>query len=203
MAFQRVPNTVQVSIVYLQNGETMINTFYGTFIGSYTQADLDLLALNVDLTVTNFWRPLQTLDTTYVRTEVKGLDAENDFVAENNDSSGVGGDASGGLPNSVTLSIKKSSGLSGRSARGRIYWMGIPSNKLQSNENFVSASYITAVEDAVDLIRDAIDTTSSFEATLVSRFSNGVQRVLGVTFNWTSTTCVDQVVDTQRGRLSS
>lgn len=203
MAFQSVPNTVQITVVYQQNFETMQNTFYAKFGGVYQQADLQALADNIDVTVGTFWRPIQTQDCSYIRTEVLGLEFENDLTAESAVTAGPGTDVDEGLPNSVTIAIKKSSGLTGRSARGRNYWMGMPAGELAGNENLVKDDYVTSVEVALDLIRTATDTTLSFEAVLVSRFANGVARAFGITFKWLSTTCVNAFVDTQRGRLSN
>lgn len=203
MAFQSVPNTVKIEVIYNQNFEPMLNTFYAKFNGTYQQSDLQVLADNIDLTVGTFWLPLQTFDAAYLRTEVTGLEFENDVTASSNVSAGTGGVGLEGLPNSVTLSVKKSSGLTGRSARGRNYWMGVPNNELGGNENTIKGPYIASVEVALDLIRTATDTTLSFEAVLVSRFSNGVARAVGVTFKWLSTTCVNDFVDSQRGRLSN
>ncbi len=187
----------------MQNFEIMQNTFYALFAGTYQQSDLQTLADNIDLTVGTFWLPIQTQDCEYVRTEVLGLEFENDVTASAALSAGNGGDVNEGLPNSVTIAIKKSSGLTGRSARGRNYWMGMPNSELGGNENTVKTTYVTSVEVALDLIRTGTNTTLSFSAVLVSRFSGGVQRAVGVTFNWISTTCVNDFVDTQRGRLSN
>jgi hypothetical protein len=180
----------------------MQNTFYALFGGTYDQSDLDALASNVDVTIAAEWLPLQTTDAVYDRTEAKGLNAENDFEAVADASGGSGGRANIGLPNNVTVAVKKSSGLSGRSARGRNFWVGTPINELTSNENKINAAYLDLVEAAIDKVRDAINASFLFEAVLVSRFAGGAQRTLGVTFGWISTTCVNNNVDSQRGRLT-
>lgn len=202
MAFQSVPNTAQIDIVFTQNSVIMQNSFYATHPGGYNLADLEALAADIDMAVPVTWLPRLPSDCTYLRTDVRGLDTENDLVASDDSSSADGDDPTSPLPNNVTFSIKKTSGLTGRSARGRTYWPAIPNDKLlAADENTLIASYITNIVGAVDSIRTNINGVGTWEAVLVSRFAEGVQRDEGVTFPWVGTTFVNDVVDTQRGRL--
>lgn len=202
MAFQPVPDTVEVDVIYTMNAEIVQNSFYASLAGGYAIADLDLLAAAVGVAIVASWLPQQNADALYLRTEVRGLAFENDIVAE--DSVGNGPGLLGGvpLPNNVTFAVKKASGFTGRSARGRTYWIGMPQNKLQiANENLVIAAYVTSVVAAVDAIRVAINAATSWSPVLVSRFADGVKRTTGITFPWIGTSNVNSVVDTLRGRL--
>lgn len=201
MAFQAVPETAEVTVVYRQNLENITNSFHARLVGGYVLADLVVLAAAVDVAIAANWLPIQTLDALYQRVEVRGLAVENDLFAENSDSSGAGADVIEGLPNNVTLSVKKTSGLTGRSARGRLYFMGIPSNDLSTNENQWAAATVTAVEAAIEAVRVAI-TVTAWTPVIVSRFTGGLLRSVGVTFNWTGSVAVNINVDSQRGRLS-
>ncbi len=201
MAFQAVPDTAEITVVCQQNLENITNTFHATLVGGYVLADIQLLAATVDAAVAVNWLPIQTLDLTYLRTEVRGLAVENDLFAQDGTGAGPGGDAVEGLPNNVTLSVKKNSGLTGRSARGRLYFMGLPSNDLSTNENQWAATTITAVEAAIEAVRVAI-TATAWSPTIVSRFTGGLPRAVGFTFNWTGSVAVNANVDSQRGRLT-
>lgn len=202
MAFQSVPDVAQIDIVFLQNGQTMQNSFYGFHPGGYSLVDLQALADDIDLAVDTVWLARLPDQCTYVRTDVRGLEFENDLVATQNANSGPGADVSAPLPNNVTFAIKKSSGLTGRAARGRTYWVAIPQNKLNaSDENTLDATYINFIVASVDVIRTNIASVGTWEAKLVSRFLDGVKRDTGVTFPWLSTSNVNNVIDTQRGRL--
>lgn len=202
MAFQRVPNTAEIDVMYQQNVETVQNTFYARFGGAYSQANLDALAAAIDATVAAQWLPLQTLDCSFLNVEVKGLNAENDFVAATPLLSRPGLDVGEGLPNNVTVAVKKSSAFTGRSARGRTYWIGAPANKLDGIENFFGPLYMTSVGLAVDFVRAAINGAFNWQAVLVSRFTGGAKRPEGVTFDWLTSGAVNNAVDSQRGRLS-
>ncbi len=202
MAFQSVPDCAQVNIIYSQNSVVMQNSFYGFHPGGYSLGDLQALADDIDTAVPILWLPRQTVDATYLRTEVRGLANENDLVAEADAGSAVGDDAFGGLPNSVTCAIKKSSGLTGRSARGRVYWIGMPKDKLEAaDENTIDTTFVAALVTAVDGIRTNIESVGTWEAVLVSRFLDGEKRTVGEKFDWVATSSVNNIVDTQRGRL--
>lgn len=203
MAFQRVPNTAEIDVIYTLNGINVQNVFYGEFAAGYSLSDLQALADQIDLQVSVSWLPDQPSEANYVRTEVRGLDAEFDLVATQNANAGPGTDIAQTLPNNVTLSIKKSSGLTGRSARGRTYWIGILEDKMDSsNENLLVQAYVDTIVADVDFIRTKTDVLPGWAAVLVSRFSNGVKRTEGKTFPWVTSVAVNNRIDTQRTRLS-
>ncbi len=201
MAFQKVPFSVEITVVMQQNTEIVTNTFHAEKMPLYNLAEIQALALLVDGLVAAQLLPLMTLDSSYLRTEVRGLDSENDLFAENSDNAAIGGDLSEGLPNSVTLSIKKASGLTGRSARGRWYVVGIPSNTLATNENQLLQAEADAWVSALEGIRTGV-AISVWTPVIVSRFTAGLPRAEGKTFPWLSVVLVDRFVDSQRNRLS-
>ena len=202
MAFQSVANTIEIDVIFTLNGELVQNVFYAELPGDYLVADLQAVADAVDLSIAASWQDQQPAEAVYVRTECRGLEFENDVTAEQNLSNGPGTHAGSSLPNNVTFSIKKTSGLTGRSARGRSYWVGVPSTILQAaNENLVTGAWATNVVAAIGDTRIAINGVGLWQAVLVSRFTAGAARVTGKTFPWTGETSVDQRVDTNRGRL--
>ena len=202
MAFQKVVDTVAIEIIYTSNGEFVQNSFYAKFPGVYALADLEDLAAGIDLQVDGTWKAQQVAEAVYVRTEVRGLAFENDIIAIDNTNNGPGVHLTAPLPNNVTLTIKKTSGLTGRSARGRTYWIGCPSGELNpANENLFKTTYVTDVVAAVDGIRAQTIVRVPWQPVLVSRFASGVQRSEGKTFPWIGSSNVDVTVDSQRGRL--
>lgn len=202
MAFQPVPDVASIEIIYTQNGEPMQNSFYAHLAGGYIQVDLQLLATAIDVQVQGTWKTQQAADAVYVRTEVRGLAVINDRIATDNSNAGPGTHAGGSLPNNCTLVVKKSSGQTGRSARGRTYWIGCARTQLTlANDNVFEAVYVQDVVAAVDSIRAAIGGAGLWSPALVSRYTAGAQRPFGITFPWVSCSAVDNNVDTQRGRL--
>ncbi len=200
MAFQSVPNTADIVITYLQNSVQVQNVLQAFLTAQYDLNDLQTLADAVDLAVAADWLPIQTVDCSYIRTTVRGLEFENDEEATADASAGPGENLGNGWPNSVTFTVKKQSGLTGRSARGRVYWIGLFRGQVQANENKLNIVDADNVEAAVDAMRAAI-TATIWQAVIVSRFSNKVQRPTGIVFNWVSSDAVDINIDTQRRRL--
>lgn len=202
MAFQPVVDTVEIDIIYTQNGEPVQNVFYAELPGGYVLADLVALAGVIDAQVQGTWKTQQNTDTIYIRTEVRGLAVVNDLTASDNTNTGPGVHIGGSSPNNVTLAVKKASGLTGRSARGRTYWIGCArAELLGSDENRFVSAYVASLVAAVDSIRSSINGTPLWVPVLVSRFTAGLPRASGKTFPWVSTVSVDTRVDTQRGRL--
>ena len=171
-----------------------------TKAGGYALADLVVLASAVDVAVAANWLPIQSSDYLYLNTVVRGLEFINDQEVLDAASSAVGALGSTALPDNVTLSIKKSSGLTGRTARGRMYWIGTHTTDIATNENTYVAGSVTAITAAIEAVRVAI-TATVWTAVIVSRFLDGVKRPTGATFPWITTVAVNGNVDSQRRRL--
>lgn len=204
MVFQPVPETAEIDIIFTYNGVTVQNVHYARLPGGYSLADLQALADAVDLV----W-PTTTIndvpaEVEYVKVEVRGLEFENDQIAQSDLSAGPGTDPTAPLPNNVTFAIKKSSGLTGRSARGRVFWIGITKSKIDpEDENLLTTTFEATVVADIDFIRVTIASVGLWEPVLVSRFTGGEARAEGKTFPWISTSSTDRRVDTHRGRLPS
>lgn len=202
MAFQSVPQTAEIVIRYEANQVTSNNVLQAKLTGGYDLADLVVLADVVDLSIAADWLPLQTQDTAYISTTVRGLEFANDVETVNNNSAAAGGVLSKGLPGNATFSVKKSSGLTGRTARGRIYWIGLPAAALANNENQLLSVSVSDIEAALEATRADIAATI-WDPVIVSRFLDGLPRATGATFPWIAVVAVNENVDSQRRRLTT
>lgn len=201
MVFQPLPDTAEIVIKYLGYGSNMYNVLAAHKAGGYDLADIESLAAAVDALVAADWLEIQTEDVSYVSTTVRGLSAENDLEATDATSAGSGEVIDLGLSGNVTFAVKKVSGFTGRSARGRLYWIGMTRAQLQSNKNRVDSASVTAIVAACELMRGGI-VTEGWTPVIVSRWSQGVLRTpTGEVFPWNSSVAVDDEVDSQRGRL--
>lgn len=200
MAFQRVPETAEISVIQSLQGVTIQNTFHARKTGGYSESDLANLANVIDINWATYVLPYQSTTLVYNKTEVRGLDDENDLIKEDADNTGFGGIASAPLPNNVAFTIKRLSGFTGRSARGRLYIGGIPQAANAADENFITSTYANNYAGGVDSCRSAI-VGASWVPVIVSRYSNGVLRTTGVTFTWATTTYTDLRLDSRRDRL--
>lgn len=202
MAFQAVPDTAEIDHIFTNNGVTVQNTHYGRLPGGYSLANLQALADAIDAVFASTFFSEMCPEGVYIRTDVRGLAFENDFLATQNAGAGPGTHGGSSLPNNCTFAIKKLSGQTGRSARGRSFWVSLPETELAAaNENTVVAGFITSMVADINQIRIVIGNTGLWEPVLVSRFQNKVKRAVGVTFPWVSTTNTDNIVDTHRGQL--
>jgi len=126
-------------------------------------------------------------------TEKPGAQATNVEIAGQ-----LGAHATDMQPGNVTLAFQRSSGLSGRSARGRIYWQGIPEGVVTTN--YVTSSFANAVVAALEST-DAIAVALDWIPVIVSLYEDLAPRAAGVTFNILTWKWVDLTIDSMRRRL--
>lgn len=200
MAFQSVPNAAEAIISFDHTSVTVSISLYAVRVGGYTATELAQLANAVDLWVGTELRPVLCVQTNYLQTEVRGLEFLNDSTVIDTTSSGVGGISGNNLPNNCAFVVKRLSGLTGRSARGRVYLPGIPSTRLQSNENLVDPTWANGVRAAFNAI-NGYYAGLGWQDCIVSRYTNGLTRPTGVTFAVTQWTYTDVRVDSRRDRL--
>jgi hypothetical protein len=179
----------------------MQNNFHAVLEGGYAESDLDDLATAVGAVVDTVWKPLWAEDVNFLYVEVTGLDDETDLHILDNTYAG-GGEVTGGftLPDNVTKAITLRSGFTGRSARGRVFWIGAKAADLSGDENIFTTAALNAWVSAVDDVRAAI-LVANWTPVIVSRFHNGSKRETGVTQAWTNTGYYDSSVDARRDRL--
>ncbi len=189
MAFQQVPETVEITTVWDYVTQEVTNTYYARQSGGYNQAGIDALALAVDTNAIGGFKALMSNRDAYIRTDVRGLDVINDITSTSNVLAGAGALATFQMPSFTTWIVSQRSGFSGRAANGYVAVCGINSDDVdfdddQSNEiELANANAWTAV---VDGVRIAIDNVGTWNPVLVSRYLNGSKRATGITFEWTS-----------------
>lgn len=201
MAFQPVANAATAFVQCTCNGVNVGFTLNFFRAAGYVQADLDNLASAVDQWMGTEMLPLLSNNLTYVGTEVRGLENEEDLTSFDDDSTGAGGVVADPSPNNVTFCVKRLSGFTGRSARGRVYLPGIPRTFLDGvNENFVTSAAAANWVDALLAVLSYVITHGWIEI-IISRWNEGMKRSEGVSFGITDWTNSDLRVDTMRRRL--
>lgn len=201
MAFQSVPATAEAVVQYIVNGLLVTNTFYFKQPVAYDLDALEELAAAVDEWVGTEWLPVFIDGLTYSQTVVRGLESENDFEVNDDTSAGTGTiTGSNPSPNNVTFAVKRLSGLTGRSARGRIYVPTIGTGQFQAVKNFIPQAL---ADDWVNALSDQISYTGSlgWSPVIVSRYTGGSPRLFGVTFPITQWAYTDLRTDSRRDRL--
>lgn len=200
MAFQSVPDTAEVVMVFSGDGGLMTNTHYARFLGAYDLDDLQDLANVYDEFATDDLIPQLANDVLYVRTEVRGLSQINDQTAQQAAGTGLGLQSSSMYPSNVSWALKRLSGFTGRSARGRIYFPGIPRNNTAATGDVLDLTYAGNIRAAFRTIADHMQPFAWTEV-IVSRYENGAPRLFGITFPVQDWDYTDLIIDSRRDRL--
>lgn len=200
MAFQSVPATAEAVVQCLQNTAIVSFSMYAKQPVAYDGDLLQDLADATDLWMGTELLPLLCSQFSYTQTNVRGLESLNDLERTADAEAGVGEVATNLLPNNVAWCVKRISGQTGRSARGRVYVPGIASSSLSSNENFLSSAAADPIVAAFNEFQSYLSGTGWVEV-IVSRYTGGAKRLTGVTFNVQQWSFTDYRVDSRRDRL--
>lgn len=200
MPFVPAPNIVQVELRCTLDGQNVENRFHVNVFHTPTAADLTNVANRVSNVVINNWIPQLPVALTLRAIHCRSLHVQNgveaDFPFPVPTNGSLIGDV---LPSNVTICVSVRTGASGRSARGRVYWMGLREADVVGNT--LDAARGGTIVAAVQAMINGL-VTDGFAWTIVSYISNGIPRPGGpVYFVATTALLVDNVVDSQRGRL--
>lgn len=157
--FIPAPDTARVNMKYTSNGQKVQNVLYFQKAGGWDSAGLTDLVAAVSARWDQIIKPVQnngiSLDT------IEAVDAETEGGIGATTTVGVAGGNSGGAlaPNNVTLVTKFSSNLTGRSHRGRVYFIGLGKDMISGNQaasgvsdgiNTMWSDFFLAVETDTD-----------------------------------------------------
>lgn len=200
--FIAAPNTASVEMIYSVGGETCENLFHVHKASPYSLADLQALRGTVLTWYTTVWKGQVHSTVTLVRIRTKALDTDiapmEDYAVT---SGGGGGLASGSLvANNVTYCLKLATGLSGRSARGRWYFIGMSSNSMLNSVD-VSTPYRDAVVANLATLRTQLS-SAGHTFCVTSYRHNNAWRTTAVNYDIVSVVAVDLHIDSQRRRLA-
>jgi hypothetical protein len=111
----------------------------------------------------------------------------------------VGGLSGMSLPGNCAICVTKQTAARGRSAKGRFYVPGIPSNE-RVGVNRMEPTWMTDFIAGLDDFFAAL-VADSFEPVIVSRVTAGADRGTGLVQVMTQYRVFDSVIDSQRRRL--
>lgn len=201
--FQPVPDTVEVTVEGSYEGQLVENKFYAQAGEAITVVLVDALAQIVADWVASTMLALVPADYKHTRVVARDLSSEASYEVINVDNAGDAGTLAGqALPGNASLAVHRSTGLSGKKAKSRIYWPAL-SVGILTDPDTITAAFGTALTDALETLRQNIETDAS--ATWVYGYP---QRVIGgvklATANFITVighSLTDLFVDSQRRRL--
>lgn len=193
-------NVAQVDVLQRWDGQEVENTLYFFSTVPITPLSLDDLAINMRDRWQTEMLPLQSSQVAFFAvsvthlTPVPAMFAISPALTPN-----IGGDSNPASPNNVTLAISFQTGLSGRSYRGRNYWIGLTEPNVFNSTvaSGLRASIVAAYATMIGV--DSVATNWTW--CIYSRYVNNVPRETGLAQDVTSVAILDDVVDSQRRRL--
>lgn len=200
MAFIPVPDTVEVRMQYSYDGQQVENVFHVHQDGEWTVSQMQAIAtVFVDLfddELDTFAAATLTLN----RVLVRDLTTSSGLAIEWTTGLPLSGlSPSPQLPNNVTAAVKWTTGLAGRSFRGRTYHLGLCENSVTANE-LVSTLPADLESAYATLITNIPAAVTGAALVVVSKYHLGAPRTTGITTDIIAVS-VDPVVDSQRRRL--
>lgn len=201
MAFIASPNIIECQLRGTMDGQRVMNRINVRVGGTPTAGDCTTVASNLATWWNGNVKALIPASVTIREIYCKSMAVQNGPEATYSAGYPLAGTwATGGAaPNNVSLCASLRTGLTGRSARGRWYWYGVPNDKITLSA--IDAGYVASVVGALDNLNTLL-TSLSAAWVIVSHFNSGIPRVGGpVYFNVVDILCVDNTVDSQRRRL--
>ena len=199
MAFQAVPDCAKIAIVHARAGEQMVNILHATRAGQWGLTELDALSA----AVLNQWAaglmPYLSQSVQLLRVDARGLRAQADVTTTAIPTTGVfGGYQASALPGNVAFCLTLSTGLTGRSNRGRIYIGGLHEAAIAGDS--ILQSFADTFRNELGLVLNEIRNTG-WTPVVVSRRLNNAPRATPATIEITGVRYADRILDSQRRRL--
>jgi len=201
MPFVAVPAAVKVSWFYTYNGQNCMNRMYV----NRTESEPNAATCAAIASQAAAWWIGNCRTLVPTTCELRLVEAVSVAVQNGPSatfSSGlpsIGTHASPALPGNNTICVSLRTGLTGRSARGRWYWVGLAEDQVAGN--LLDGAVASAITGAVDSLLSAMNAINSAPL-IVSFQNNGVPRPGGpVKFFINDALMVDTIIDSQRGRL--
>jgi len=186
-------------MVYTLFGQTVMNVFYWQGDAPLIAADLSGLADEVHTAWVSRFKPIQAPDVTLQYIEATALDTDSSpsvtlAVAEAGTASGVS------YPGGTTFAIKFSGGVSGRSGRGRMFWIQLHSAQISGDS--VAPADAAAIVAFVSDFFDDVETATGLTHVVTSYCHAGAWRATASNTPVINYIATDNNVDSQRRRLA-
>lgn len=197
--FIPAPNTARVRVVYSLFGQVVMNVLYWRGTAPLETTELDDLANAVITAWTDNLKPLVTNQMSLQYVEATALDSES--APQRTISSGAVGDSTDPpSPGNVTWATKFSTGLTGRSNRGRMFLVGLTDGAVDGNT--IASLAVANFQAAIIGFFQDIETATGLTHVVVSYCNNGSWRTTAVVNPVLSYLWTDNFVDSQRRRLT-
>lgn len=200
MPFIPVPDVLQAELRYTLFGQRIENVLYFAGGGRAGQAGMNTLALQLQAWWVAEIAPNLSVQLTLNEIYITDLQSESGETYSGIVAAGSQGQINdNALPGNVALCVSFRTAQRGRSFRGRNYVPGLAETSVAGNTveagvvNNLQAGYGALISTAA---------AAGFPWVVVSRYSGGDPRPVGLATNITGARVVDPFVDSQRRRLT-
>lgn len=197
-----VPETCQAEMVYQSNEPTNLveNVYHFQRTGGWTATQMSDLITYLQAWENTSAKSLRGTSTALLKIRVRDLAVANGAYAAA-DMNVAGTHTGAHYPSSVTWAVKWTTGLTGRSNRGRSYWIGLTETMSSAtDDNSIDATVAGAIVSACSaLLTGAIPDAGKL--VVVSRRHANAWRNPPVTVPITGVGYADTILDNQRRRL--
>jgi len=146
-------NGIKAAMVFTYNGQQIVHVYHFTKGAPATLTDLQALATYLQSWDTTWMKPLRTANSNWVKCETRALDSAGspvwDLIPVVNHFGTQGGT---GLASFQALCVRHTTGLGGRSYRGRTYWCMF-SDAVRSSLDYVTNPFSVLVTNAFNALR--------------------------------------------------
>jgi hypothetical protein len=200
MASVYTANTVKVCLKFNTNGQVACNVFYVDLGVEPDVTDMTTLAA-----LFKGWWDAEMADITHSGTSLQQIEvtdisnAGDDGIIYTTGLPSVGTSSGNALPNNVTVATKLLTGFTGRSRRGRKYFVGMSDNNISAGAQNILSAMQTAINQAYGELLDLI-VAEGWQWVINSTISAGVPRTSGLNTAIINV-ATNLVLDSMRRRL--
>lgn len=199
--FIPVPNTASVELLYQLPVTVAENIFHVRKATPYSAADLVALRTLVDSWDNVSWASRRITTVTLFRIICKALDSLGSPLEDYTlPTPRAGGTVATPVPSNVTWAVKKATGLTGRSFRGRWYMVGLGGANYDMATQQVTVATANGIISALNTLRTNL-AAAGHTLGVVSYRTAGDWRAEGLFTPITAFVYTDLVIDSQRRRL--
>lgn len=200
MAFIPTADTVKVCLKYNSNGQVACNVFNVDVGDEPNVSSMTTLGALVKLWWDTYVKPITHLSTSLQQIELYDISSANDDGIVYTTGLPSAGTLGGGpMPNNVSVVTKLLTGLTGRSRRGRKYFVGISDSSIATGRQTITSTFQTALATAWNELLDAL-IAEGFNLVITSLISQGAPRTSGLNTFVTGFT-TNLTLDSMRRRL--
>jgi hypothetical protein len=200
MPFQPAPGVAKVTLTFNQGDQIAQNIFHVKTTEEWGAEFLENLVGVFYTWYQNNLQATQSVDVTLTTIEARDLTTE--FAGYNSmtlTTDNTGAIANPVLPYNSTAAVKWTTGLTGRSTRGRTYHVGLSESSATGGE-LTSAARVALLDAYEQLIEDVSTAEIAWSLAVLSRVQDGVPLANAIAYDILDVAC-DFALDSQRRRL--